>query len=77
MMTLGNSWRTALAERFDRDFAERSLCFYNATDVPRVQSPLPHEVTDVHFNADLTALAAVDLRRARGDDDLFSSVARR
>jgi hypothetical protein len=77
MMTLGNSWRTALTERFDRDFAERSLCFYNAEDVPRVQSPLPHEVTDVHFNADLTALAAVDLRRAPGHDDLFSSVVRR
>jgi putative PD-(D/E)XK family protein DUF4420 len=75
--TLGNSWRASLAERFDREFAERSLSFYSAADIPTVPTPLPHEVSDVHFSADLSGITTVDLGRVRRDGDLFSAAARR
>src|SRR5205823_4670701 len=44
--TLGNNWRRSLSERFDREFAERSLSFYSVGDIPTVPTPLPHQVTD-------------------------------
>jgi hypothetical protein len=52
--TLGEDWRTAREDRFDRQLAEESLRFLDARTIPSVPSGLPPEVTEVHFRVDLT-----------------------
>jgi Putative PD-(D/E)XK family member, (DUF4420) len=53
--TLGNEWRTAQEDRFDRQLAVESLRFLDARTIPSVPSGLPPEVTEVPFRVDLTS----------------------
>jgi len=53
-LSLGNAWRQALDERFDRQLAAISLRFFDAQDVPAIEGPVPPEISEVRFRADLT-----------------------
>lgn len=53
---LGNSWRRAGEYRFDREGACHSLTFFFATDIPKVELQLPPEVSNVHFEVDLSGV---------------------
>lgn len=66
--TLGSLLAPALEMRFDREFAEATLAWYDGTEVPRVPSPIPSEVTDVRFSADLSAVTPLggSMVRSRG-----------
>jgi hypothetical protein len=75
--TLGDSWRRALGERFDRELAENSLTFYEASAIPKVDPGLQVGVSDVRFQADLTSVAPADLSRFRNQDGLFRAALRR
>lgn len=54
--TLGRSLREALDERFDRQLSEQSLRLYDVTQIPTIAAPLPPEITDVRFAADLSGI---------------------
>ena len=64
--TLGVALREALDESFDEEVAATSLAFYAADAIPSVPKPIPAEVTDVHFKADLTFLEPLDLSQLGG-----------
>jgi len=58
---LGASLANALEMGFDRELAVDSLRYYPSGLVPRVGVPLPHEVSGVHFRADLTGVTPATL----------------
>lgn len=74
--TLGDTWRYAQEERFDRQIAESSLSFFDPAVIPRVDPNLPGGVSDVHFRADLTGLPSADLAAYRSQGGLFRSALR-
>lgn len=64
--TLGSSVNEALRTRFDIRVTDASLKFFDALAIPAIRGPLPPNVTDVHFRADLSAqpeLSASDLSK--------------
>lgn len=71
--TLGDSWRQAQEERFDRQAAESSLAFFKPEAIPRVDTTLPRGVSDVHFRVDLTGLPPANLEEYRGQGGLFAA----
>jgi hypothetical protein len=58
--TLGDSLPRALAVRFDWELACETLAFYPHKDVPTLHAPLPPELTEISFIANLTALNRAD-----------------
>ncbi len=75
-VTLGNAWRDASENRFDEALAESSLHFFRADAVPAVSLPLPKEVTDVRFRADLTAVQPVEPAVLLSEGGLFGAAVR-
>jgi len=75
-LALGSAWRNASENRFDEALAGSSLQFYRADSVPAVALPLPREVTDVRFRADLTAVEPVDPAVLLSEGDLISAAVR-
>ncbi len=58
-LSLGDTWRQASIERFDRLLAEQSLAFFHYTNIPSISRDLPKCVSDVHFTSDLTGILPV------------------
>jgi len=50
---LGTAWQMARNIRFDVEAARQSLRYFHASSIPRIASPLPEDVSDVRFVADL------------------------
>jgi hypothetical protein len=75
-VTLGNAWRNASESRFDEALAKSSLHFLRADAVPAVSLPLPKEVTDVRFRADLTAVQPVEPAVLVSEGGLFGAAVR-
>lgn len=73
-LTLGNSLRQALEERFDYQLAKQSLAFYKVDDVPSISSDIPHEVSGVHFTSDITGAQTIDVKLHRREGGLFAAV---
>jgi len=64
--TLGTAWQTARNIRFDVEAANHSLRYFDGTSIPRVALPLPEDVSEVQFVADLErtkALVAKELSK--------------
>ncbi|SRR5579885_1871595 len=53
-LSLGNSFRAALDERFDYELAMESLAFYDPAVVPKLSPEVPIGVSHVHFRSDLS-----------------------
>ena len=53
-LTLGDRWREAELEMFDRPAARHSLAVYRPVDIPMVSPDLPPGVSNVRFSSDLT-----------------------
>lgn len=53
-LTLGDTWRQATFEAFDREAARHSLAFFKASAIPIINPQLPSGVSNVHFTSDLT-----------------------
>jgi hypothetical protein len=51
--TLGEDWKAGLKRCFDVEMARESLQFYDGTAVPVVHGPIPPEISEVRFVADL------------------------
>jgi hypothetical protein len=76
-LTLGQGWRQALEERFDRELAEQSLAFFDPSAVPRVGEDVPAGISDVRFKSDLSGSQQVDLAQYRAAGGLFRAALRR
>jgi len=70
--TLGDNWRIAFEEAFDKSLAISTLRFFDVISIPKIQSPLPVGISDVHFKADLSACETVNLTQISKDSKLFS-----
>ncbi len=70
-MTLGNTWRQAMDERFDYELARHSLAFYETSAIPAVSAKMPAEVSNVRFNSDLSAVNPADIALHRSAGGLF------
>jgi hypothetical protein len=64
--TLGEALSRSLETRFDRELAIESIAFFDHAHIPRVPSPLPPEVDDVHFRVDLSTIMTMSLDSGTG-----------
>lgn len=71
--TLGENWRHAIEESFDRSLAEESLTFYALDSVPKIVTDIPSGVSNVHFRSDLSEVAPVDVTTYRTFGNLFKA----
>lgn len=71
---LGNAWREASELRYSVEAARHSLRIYHAHDVPIVPQPIPAEIRDVRFTADLSAASSLSLTKARALKPQFSQL---
>jgi len=58
--TLGAGFVNALEVAFDFELASDSLRYYRATSIPHLSVPLPTDISEVHYRADLATSSAVD-----------------
>lgn len=71
--TLGDNWRAALDERFDRQLGQGSLRFYESAAIPSVDPELPDGVSDVAFKSDLSEVESVERDVFRQMGGLFAA----
>jgi hypothetical protein len=57
--TLGTAWQMANNIRFDVEAARQSLRYFDSSSIPRVTLPLPENVSEVRFVADLEKVKAL------------------
>jgi len=72
--SLGADWKASEDVRFLLDEALGTLRIYNAIDIPSVPEPLPAEVKDVHFVADLSGLHPMTLTSVRNLAPLYAQL---
>ena len=63
ILSIGSDWNQTATLGFDRELAERDLKFYDARVVPHVLPPLPSDVSEVRFVADLTRSRSLSERQ--------------
>lgn len=73
--TLGTAWQMARNVRFDVEAARQSLRYFESRSVPRVALPLPADVSEVRFVADLERTKSV-LAKELDKVGLFGSLPR-
>jgi len=71
--TLGRDWRYGQKEKFDRQLARETLEFFDAKNIPTVNSDLPTGVSDVRFISDLSEISSVDSKSYRAMGALFKA----
>jgi hypothetical protein len=72
-LTLGENWRAALEDRFDREFATSMLAYFDATTVPSIRATIPPEVSGVSFTSDLSQTPGIDIKSYRAMGGLFKA----
>ncbi len=75
--TLGVALPQALEERFDFELVSESMQYFEGGEIPRVPSPLPMGISDVHFKADLAHCHAQSVQELISLGGLFAAVAKR
>ena len=76
-LTLGESWRHAMGERFDRKLAEESLAFYEPMHIPRIDSDIPSGINEVRFRSDLTGQQSTSELSLQAAQGIFRAALRR
>ena len=72
--TLGSGWSESLEECFDLELALSSVRFFDARDVPKVETPLAIGVADVRFTSDLSSIPPLSKTDLTSEEGLFSAV---
>lgn len=73
-LSLGNSFRAALDERFDYELALESLSFYDPDVVPKLLPDLPIGVSHVHFRSDLSNVEKLTVDEVSRRAKLFQAM---
>jgi hypothetical protein len=73
-LSLGNSFRAALDERFDYELAVQSLAFYDPDVVPKLLPDLPIGVSHVHFRSDLSNVEKLTVDEVSRRAKLFQAM---
>lgn len=76
-LTLGQSWRRGVGDRFDLEIAEGSLAFYDPIHIPKVKPDIPAAVSEVRFKSDLSGQQPVETASLRAARGLFRAALRR
>jgi hypothetical protein len=71
-LTLGEQWRLARKTRFAHAHALASFELFSALSVPTIEVPLPPEISDVRFTADLSSVVPMPVGLATSDSGLFA-----
>lgn len=73
--TLGTAWREGLQLRYDREVAEASLAFFEGSALPVIPSQaIPHQISGVHFFADLSDLTPLSETEVRAAGGIFAAI---
>lgn len=72
--TLAAGWNEAMEECFDDELASQSLQFFDSTDIPKVQGPIPPAVSDIRFVSDLSSTPPAIPEVLRSAGGLFAAV---
>jgi len=75
-LTLGNALRQGYAARFDRELAQESLSFFDSVEIPKIQEPLPLNITDVHFKSNLSQCPPLTHEILARDGGIFAFLIR-
>jgi len=75
-LTLASDWRLAASLKFDQRLAKKSLCIYDVDDIPSVDWPVPLDVSEVKFKANLSRTAPRDAASLETADGLFAAIAK-
>lgn len=73
-LTLGDTWRQATFEAFDREAGRHSLAFFNASVVPIIDPQLPPGVSNVHFTSDLTGKTPLTMAQLQAYGGFISTL---
>jgi hypothetical protein len=71
--TVGSDWRALKEIRFDLPLACESFRLFDAATIPAIDTPVPLEVTEVHFRVDLSRLAERHTGKGIEDSRLFAA----
>lgn len=74
VLTLGENWRTAFEDVFDKHLGLSTLRFYDALTIPIIDLPLPTGVSEVRFKADLSLCEPIDVAKLQDRGTLFSAI---
>lgn len=74
-LTLASDWRQAASLRFDQRLAKKSLRIYDVGNVPSVNWPVPLDVTEVKFKANLSRIPSCDISSLATEGGLFAAIA--
>jgi hypothetical protein len=71
--TLGSNLSAGLGDAYDEQLGRESLQFFRAEDVPSVVEPIPAQVSEVRFLADISDITPVDKSHLAARNGLFSA----
>lgn len=71
--SLGSALATSLEVAYDREMANNTLRYFEASSIPQIGLPTPPGVTEVEFRSDLSNAVGVTLDRYMGVD-LFAAL---
>ncbi len=74
-LTLASDWRQAASLKFDQRLAKRSLRVFDVGKIPSVSWPVPPDVTEVKFKANLSRTQAHDISSLATEGGLFAALA--
>lgn len=76
-VTLGQNWRLAFVDAFDKQLSLSSLRYFDALTIPAPRFPLPNGVTEVRFKSDLSHCEQITPSQIVSPDSLFSALRRK
>jgi Putative PD-(D/E)XK family member, (DUF4420) len=71
--TLGASWSDAMEECFDLELATESLKFFDSADIPKLDGPIPANVSDIRFTSDISGALPVSVDALMTGGGLFAA----
>lgn len=75
-LTLASDWRQASSLKFDQRLAKKSLHIYNVSSIPSVGWPIPLDVSEVKFKANLSRTQPRDISSLETTEGLFAAIAK-
>lgn len=75
-LTLASDWRQSTSFKFDQHLAKNSIRIYDVDSIPSVGWPVPLDVSEVKFKANLSRAVPRDVASLETEGGLFSAIAK-